>query len=90
MIASPTTPTPAFKIGEKSDKPSDMYLQDVFTISANLAGIPGLSMPCGQVDGLPVGLQLLGNYFDEARLLGVAHQFQQITDWHTRRAEVSA
>ena len=89
MIASPTTPTPAFKIGEKSDKPSDMYLQDVFTISANLAGIPGLSMPCGQVDGLPVGLQLLGNYFDEARLLGVAHQFQQITDWHTRRAEVS-
>ena len=90
MIASPTTPTPAFKIGEKSDKPSDMYLQDVFTISANLAGIPGLSMPCGQVDGLPVGLQLLGNYFDESRLLGVAHQFQQITDWHTRRAEVSA
>ena len=67
-----------------------MYLQDVFTISANLAGIPGLSMPCGQVDSLPVGLQLLGNYFDEARLLGVAHQFQQITDWHTRRAEVSA
>ena len=90
MIASPTTPTPAFKIGEKSDNPSEMYLQDVFTISANLAGIPGLSMPCGQVDGLPVGLQLLGNYFDEARLLGVAHQFQQITDWHTRRAEVSA
>jgi aspartyl-tRNA(Asn)/glutamyl-tRNA(Gln) amidotransferase subunit A len=90
MIASPTTPTPAFKIGEKSDKPSDMYLQDVFTISANLAGIPGLSMPCGQVDGLPVGLQLLGNYFDESRLLGVAHRFQQITDWHTRRAEVSA
>lgn len=90
IIASPTTPTPAFKIGEKSDKPSDMYLQDVFTISANLAGIPGLSMPCGQVDGLPVGLQLLGNYFDESRLLGVAHQFQKITDWHTRRAEVSA
>ena len=89
MIASPTTPTPAFKIGEKSDNPSEMYLQDVFTISANLAGIPGLSIPCGQVDALPVGLQLLGNYFDEARLLGVAHQFQQITDWHTRRAEVS-
>ena len=89
MIASPTTPTPAFKIGEKSDKPSDMYLQDVFTISANLAGIPGLSMPCGQVDSLPVGLQLLGNYFDEARLLGVAHQFQQITDWHAPRGGLS-
>lgn len=90
MIASPTTPTPAFKIGEKSDSPSDMYLQDVYTISANLAGIPGLSIPCGQVNDLPVGLQLLGNYFDEARMLGVAHQFQQATDWHTRRAEVSA
>ena len=89
MIASPTAPTPAFKIGEKTDNPSDMYLQDVFTISANLAGIPGLSIPCGQVSELPVGLQLLGNYFDEARMLGVAHQFQQATDWHTRRAEVS-
>lgn len=87
LIASPTTPTPAFKLGEKTDNPSEMYLQDVYTISANLAGIPGLSIPCGQVQGLPVGLQLLGNYFDEARMLGVAHQFQQITDWHTRRAQ---
>lgn len=89
LIASPTTPTPAFKLGEKTDNPSDMYLQDVYTISANLAGIPGLSIPCGQVDGLPVGLQLLGNYFDEARMLGAAHQFQQATDWHTQRAEGS-
>ena len=89
LIAGPTTPTPAFKLGEKTDDPSDMYLQDVYTISANLAGIPGLSIPAGQVAGMPVGLQLLGNYFDEARMLGVAHQFQQITDWHSRRPEVS-
>ena len=89
LIAGTTTPTPAFKLGEKTDDPSDMYLQDVYTISANLAGIPGLSIPAGQVAGMPVGLQLLGNYFDEARMLGVAHQFQQITDWHSRRPEVS-
>ena len=87
LIAGPTTPTPAFGIGEKSDDPAEMYLQDVFTISANLAGLPGLSIPCGSVQGLPVGLQILGNYFDEARMLQVAHQFQQATDWHTQRAE---
>lgn len=86
LIAGPTTPTPAFGIGEKTDNPADMYLQDVFTISANLAGLPGLSIPCGQVQGLPVGLQILGNYFDEARMLQLAHQYQQITDWHQRRA----
>ncbi|QGG80997.1 Asp-tRNA(Asn)/Glu-tRNA(Gln) amidotransferase subunit GatA [Litorivicinus lipolyticus] len=86
VIAGPTTPTPAFKIGEKSDDPADMYLQDVYTISANLAGLPGLSIPCGLVDGLPVGLQILGQHFDEARMLQLAHQYQLNTDWHQQRA----
>ena len=86
VIAGPTTPTPAFRIGEKSDDPADMYLQDVYTISANLAGLPGLSIPCGQVNGLPIGLQVLGQHFDEARMLQLAHQFQLATDWHQQRA----
>ncbi|GAB4346700.1 MAG: Asp-tRNA(Asn)/Glu-tRNA(Gln) amidotransferase subunit GatA [Gammaproteobacteria bacterium] len=84
VIAGPTTPTPAFAIGEKTDDPVTMYLSDIYTISVNLAGLPGLSMPCGFVEGLPVGMQLIGNYFDEARLLNVAHQYQQVTDWHNR------
>ena len=82
VIAGPTTPTTAFAIGEKTDDPVTMYLSDIYTISVNLAGLPGLSMPCGFADGKPVGLQLIGNYFDEARLLNVAHQYQQVTDWH--------
>lgn len=82
VIMGPTTPHPAFKIGEKNDDPVSMYMEDIFTLSLNLAGLPGMSVPCGQVDGLPVGLQIIGNYFDEARLLNVAHQFQQVTDWH--------
>ncbi len=82
VILGPTTPTPAFKQGENSDDPVAMYLNDIFTIPANLAGLPALSAPCGFVEGLPVGLQLIGNYFDEARLLNIAHQFQQVTDWH--------
>ena len=82
VIAGPTTPSPAFKIGEKSDDPVSMYMEDIFTLSLNLAGLPGMSVPCGQIDGLPVGLQLIGNYFDESRLLNVAHQFQQATSWH--------
>ena len=84
FILGPTTPTPAFKIGEKTSDPVAMYLNDIYTIPANLAGLPGISMPCGEVGGLPIGAQLVGNYFDEARLLNVAHQFQTATDWHTR------
>ncbi len=82
VILGPTTPTTAFKHGENSDDPVAMYLNDIFTIPANLAGLPALSAPCGFVEGLPVGLQLVGNYFDEGRLLNIAHQYQQVTDWH--------
>ena len=82
LILGPTTPHPAFKIGAKNNDPVSMYMEDIFTLSLNLAGLPGMSVPCGTVEGLPVGMQLIGNYFDEARLLNVAHQFQQVTDWH--------
>ncbi|KTT63002.1 glutamyl-tRNA amidotransferase [Pseudomonas oryzihabitans] len=82
VILGPTTPNPAWKIGEKSNDPVSAYLEDLYTIAANLAGIPGLSMPAGFIDGLPVGVQLLGNYFQEGRLLNVAHQYQQVSDWH--------
>ncbi|KTT51930.1 glutamyl-tRNA amidotransferase [Pseudomonas oryzihabitans] len=82
IILGPTTPNPAWKIGEKSNDPVSAYLEDLYTIAANLAGIPGLSMPAGFIDGLPVGVQLLGNYFQEGRLLNVAHQYQQVSDWH--------
>jgi aspartyl-tRNA(Asn)/glutamyl-tRNA(Gln) amidotransferase subunit A len=85
LLAGPTTPTPAFAIGAKIDDPVTMYLNDIYTIGANLAGLPGVSAPCGLVDGLPVGLQLIGPHFAEARLLAAAHQFQVATDWHTRR-----
>ncbi|MEW8209347.1 MAG: amidase family protein, partial [Candidatus Thiodiazotropha taylori] len=78
----PATPAPAFKLGEKTDDPVTMYLNDIYTIAANLAGLPGLSMPVQPVNGLPVGLQLIGNYFAEAKLLNVAHKFQQETGWH--------
>lgn len=84
VILGPTTPNPAWKLGEKSADPVSAYLEDIYTITANLAGIPGLSMPAGFVDGLPVGVQLLAPYFQEARLLNVAHQYQQVSDWHTR------
>ncbi len=84
VILGPTTPNPAWKLGEKSAAPVSAYLEDIYTITANLAGIPGLSMPAGFVDGLPVGVQLLAPYFQEARLLNVAHQYQQVSDWHTR------
>ena len=82
VIMGPTTPAPAFRLGEKTDDPITMYLSDIYTIAVNLAGLPGMSIPAGFVDGLPVGLQLIGNYFEEARLLNVAHQYQQVTDWH--------
>jgi aspartyl-tRNA(Asn)/glutamyl-tRNA(Gln) amidotransferase subunit A len=85
VIASPTTPSVAFEIGAKSDDPVQMYLSDIYTTSANLAGLPGISLPCGFGAGnMPVGLQLLGNYFDEARMLNLAHRYQQATDWHLR------
>ena len=82
VIAGPTTPGPAFALGAKSDDPVSMYLEDVYTLAVNLAGLPGLSVPVGLVDGAPVGMQLIGRHFDESRLLNVAHQFQQETDWH--------
>jgi len=84
LILGPTTPNPAWKLGAKSSDPVAAYLEDVYTITANLAGLPGLSMPAGFVDGLPVGVQLLAPYFQEGRLLNVAHRYQQVTDWHTR------
>lgn len=83
VIAGPTAPSPAFAIGAKSD-PVSMYLNDIYTIPVNLAGLPALSLPAGFVEGLPVGLQLIGRYLDEARLLNVAHKFQEATDWHRR------
>lgn len=84
IIIGPTAPGAAFKLGEKSDDPIEMYLSDIYTIAVNLAGLPGMSIPAGDINGLPVGLQLIGDYWSEARLLNVAHRFQQETDWHTR------
>jgi len=82
VIMGPTSPGIAFKLGEKVDDPVTMYLNDIYTIATNLAGLPGMSLPVAPVNGLPVGLQLIGNYFAEAKLLNVAHQFQKVTDWH--------
>lgn len=82
VIMGPVAPTTAFDIGSKTDDPVAMYLEDIYTLSVNLAGIPAMSVPAGFVDGMPVGLQIMGNYFAEAKLLNVAHQFQQHTDWH--------
>jgi aspartyl-tRNA(Asn)/glutamyl-tRNA(Gln) amidotransferase subunit A len=85
VIAGPTSPTVAFAIGAKVADPVQMYLTDIYTVPANLAGLPGLSIPCGfGSGGLPVGLQLVGDYFSEARMLGVAHQYQKATDWHLK------
>jgi len=85
VIAGPTSPTPAFRLGDKSDDPVQMYLNDIFTVAANLTGLPAMSIPCGFTrGGLPVGLQLHAGHFGEARLLEVAHRYQQATDWHRR------
>jgi aspartyl-tRNA(Asn)/glutamyl-tRNA(Gln) amidotransferase subunit A len=85
VILGPTSPSTAFAIGAKASDPVQMYLNDIFTVSAPLAGLPALSIPCGFDEaGLPVGLQLTGNYFSEARLIGIAHRYQQATDWHLR------
>ncbi|HEX7045568.1 MAG TPA: Asp-tRNA(Asn)/Glu-tRNA(Gln) amidotransferase subunit GatA [Burkholderiales bacterium] len=85
VIIGPTSPTTAFRLGAKTDDPVEMYLSDIYTISVNLAGLPGMSIPAGfDAQGLPIGMQLIGKYFDEARLLNVAHRYQQVTDWHRR------
>lgn len=88
VIMGPTTPTVAFKIGEKTHDPVSMYLSDIYTLAVNLAGLPAMSIPAGFVDGLPVGLQLIGNLFDEAKLLNIAHQYQLATDWHTQHPDL--
>ena len=82
VIAGPTAPTPAFKLGDKTDDPITMYLNDIYTIGANLAGLPGISTPCGLVDGLPVGLHLVGPHWGEATILRCAHNYQQLSSWH--------
>ena len=88
VIAGPVAPTVAWKVGEKSDDPVANYLADIFTLPASLAGLPGMSLPAGfGAHGLPVGLQLIGNYLQEARLLNVAHRFQRVTDFHTRKPQ---
>jgi len=89
VIMGPTAPNLAFGIGELMDDPIAMYLNDLYTIGVNLAGLPGMSIPCGFAKDaggseLPVGLQLIGNYFEEGRLLNIAHKYQQVTDWHTK------
>lgn len=84
LILGPTTPNPAWKLGTKSDDPVAQYLEDIYTVTANLAGLPGLSMPAGFVDGLPIGAQLLAPYFQEQRLLNTAYRYQQVTDWHRK------
>ncbi|QVL44928.1 MAG: Asp-tRNA(Asn)/Glu-tRNA(Gln) amidotransferase subunit GatA [Methylophilaceae bacterium] len=84
IIMGPTVPSTAFKTGEKTGDPVAMYLQDIYTIATNLAGLPGMSIPAGFSHDLPVGLQIIGNYFDEARMLNVGHAYQQVTDWHTK------
>jgi aspartyl-tRNA(Asn)/glutamyl-tRNA(Gln) amidotransferase subunit A len=82
VIMGPVSPSTAFGIGEKTADPIEMYLADIYTIAINLAGLPAMSIPAGFVNNMPVGLQLIGNYFDEARLLNIAHRYQQVTDWH--------
>jgi len=85
VVLGPTSPSTAFRLGEKAADPVQMYLSDIYTIAVNLAGLPAISIPCGFAGGLPAGLQLIGNYFTEARLLNVAHRYQQVTDWHRQR-----
>ena len=88
VIMGPASPSVAFKFGEKSADPVQMYLSDIYTISTNLAGLPGMSIPCGfGAGGMPVGLQLIGSWFDEARMLNIAHRYQQSTDWHLRQPD---
>ena len=95
LILGPVTPNVASAIGAQDPHPTAEWLADIYTLSANLAGLPGMSIPCGFAAGasgraLPVGLQMIGNYFDEGRLLAIAHQFQQVTDWHQQFAEIQS
>jgi aspartyl-tRNA(Asn)/glutamyl-tRNA(Gln) amidotransferase subunit A len=83
VVAMPTSPIPPFRLGEKTDDPLQMYLADIFTVSVNLAGLPGVSIPCGFADGLPIGFQLIGKMFDEATILRTADAFERVTEWHT-------
>ena len=85
VIIGPTSPSTAFQLGEKAADPVQMYLSDIYTIAVNLAGLPGISIPCGFAGGLPAGLQLIGDYFTEARLLNIAHRYQQANAWHLQR-----
>jgi aspartyl-tRNA(Asn)/glutamyl-tRNA(Gln) amidotransferase subunit A len=89
LLLAPTTPTPAFDLGSKNKDPVEMYLEDIYTLGVNLAGLPAMSVPAGQVKGRPIGMQLIGNHFDEGRLLNVAHQFQQVTDHHMQTPELN-
>ena len=84
VIMSPSSPSSAFKIGSKTEDPIEMYLEDLFTISSNLAGVPAMSIPHGFPNGLPIGLQLIGNYLEESTILNFAHQYQKSTDWHLK------
>jgi len=88
VIIGPTTPTPAFKIGENLADPMTMYVNDILTIPVNLAGVPGISVPCGFADGLPLGLQIIGKHFDESLVYKVAHAFEQATDYHTKKPQL--
>jgi aspartyl-tRNA(Asn)/glutamyl-tRNA(Gln) amidotransferase subunit A len=89
VILSPVAPTPAFKIGEKIDDPLTMYLSDIFTLSANLAGVPGMSVPCGfSKQGLPIGLQLMAQHFNEATLFKLAYNFEQATEFHRQKPKL--
>jgi aspartyl-tRNA(Asn)/glutamyl-tRNA(Gln) amidotransferase subunit A len=91
VIMSPVSPSTAFRLGARTDDPVQMYLSDIFTIAASLAGLPGMSIPCGlDASKLPIGLQIIGNYFSEARMLNVAHAYQKQTDWHLRKSPVAA
>jgi aspartyl-tRNA(Asn)/glutamyl-tRNA(Gln) amidotransferase subunit A len=86
VFITPTSPTPAFKLGEKTEDPLQMYLSDIFTISVNLAGVPGISIPCGfTTNNMPVGMQIIGKHFDEESILKVAFAYEQSTEWHRRR-----
>jgi aspartyl-tRNA(Asn)/glutamyl-tRNA(Gln) amidotransferase subunit A len=88
-IITPTAPTTAFKIGEKTQDPLQMYLTDIFTLPASLAGLPALSLPCGfDEKGLPIGLQIMGKHFDEATILRIGYAFEQATDWHNRKPSI--
>jgi aspartyl-tRNA(Asn)/glutamyl-tRNA(Gln) amidotransferase subunit A len=82
LILAPSSPSTAFKIGDKTEDPVAMYMQDMFTISTNLAGLPAISAPAGFINKMPIGFQLIGNYFDEAKILNFTHQYQSISDWH--------